>query len=489
MSTAALQSNLDQSYDRLLAAHDEEALVESFTAKRHSVAERLAAGKALREKVPRTGHASYPTNLDRADPIEILERQNQTRLPTLVPVRDARMLASPFAFLRGSAAVMAADLAATPTSGSPVAACGDMHVANFGVFASAERNLIFAINDFDEVYRGPWEWDLKRLAASAAVAARFQGGDRVVAEDAAREMVRSYRKRMRRYAEMGYLEVWYDRIDERAILDSLNPKVRRDAERFMDRARQKGHLTVLEKLTELVNGEHRIIEEVPLIVRETHIGTGMPAHEALGIMLRSYLASLPPDRRRLLARYRVVDSVRKVVGVGSVGTGCWVVLLQGVDRDDPLFLQVKEAQMSVLAPHVAFKSPFENHGQRIVFGQRLTQGSPDIFLGWGEVDGKHFYVRQLADMKGSVKFAEGDTTKLANLRDHCTLCGWALALAHAKSGDPVIIAGYCGTSAALDEAIAKFALAYAKQTEQDYDALTKARCSGRIQVAMEAVVK
>ena len=251
------------------------------------MAERLAAGKALREKVPRTGHASYPTNLDRADPIEILERQNQTRLPTLVPVRYARMLASPFAFLRGSAAVMAADLAATPTSGSPVAACGDRHVANFGVFASAERNLIFAINDFDEVYRGPWEWDLKRLAASAAVAARFQGGDRVVAEDAAREMVRSYRKRMRRYAEMGYLEVWYDRIDERAILDSLNPKVRRDAERFMDRARQKGHLTVLEKLTELVNGEHRIIEEVPLIVRETHIGTGMPAHEALGIMLRS----------------------------------------------------------------------------------------------------------------------------------------------------------------------------------------------------------
>jgi uncharacterized protein (DUF2252 family) len=288
---------------------------------------------------------------------------------------------------------------------------------------------------------------------------------------------------------MGYLEVWYDHIDERSILDSLSPRMQRTAQRFMDRARAKGHMTVLEKLTELVNGEHRIIEEVPLIVRETHTPAGMPAEEALDHMLRSYLASLPNDRRRLLARYRIVDSVRKVVGVGSVGTGCWVVLLQGVDHDDPLFLQVKEAQDSVLAPHVNFKSPFANHGERIVVGQRLTQGSPDIFLGWGEIEGRHFYVRQLADMKGSVKFTEGKASDLPAFRDHGALCGWALALAHAKSGDPAMIAGYCGNSDALDDAVAKFALAYAKQTEQDHDALVKARRSGRIEVASEAVVK
>ena len=489
MSIASLHANLDPTFDRLERGDGASSVVHSFTAKRPSVAERLEAGKALRKTVPRSSHAAYVQHRDRADPIDILERQNSTRVPKLVPVRYARMLASPFAFLRGSAAVMAADLARTPVTGIPVAACGDMHVSNFGVFASAERSLIFAINDFDEVHPGPWEWDLKRLAASAAVAIKFQGGGKSEQEAAARETVQAYRKRMRRYAEMGYLEVWYDRIDERAVLDAASPRARRAAERIMDKARTKGHVAVLEKLTEQVNGEHRIIEDAPLIVRETHVDNGIPVETALDMMLRSYLESLSVDRRRLLARYRIVDSARKVVGVGSVGTGCWIVQLQGVDGDDPMFLQVKQAQESVLAPHVDFRLTIRNQGERVVVGQRLTQGSPDIFLGWGEVGGTHFYVRQLADMKGSVKFSEGHDESVGAFIEYCGLCGHALALAHAKSGDPAMIAGYCGNGAALDEAIGKFALAYTRQTEQDYEILAKARQSGRINVATEAAVR
>jgi uncharacterized protein (DUF2252 family) len=463
---------------RTAASGRDMAVLEDFTAQRPSVEERLAAGKALREKVPRAEHARFDSRPGRPDPVAILEKQNATRVQKLVPVRFARMLASPFAFLRGSAAVMAADLSTTPASGLTVSACGDMHVANFGVYASAERNLVFAINDFDEVHPAPWEWDIKRLAASAAVAARFMGGDKDDAADAARSIVRAYRKRMRRYAELGYLEVWYDRIDDRRILDALSPKVRRRAEIIMAKARAKGHIQVLEKLTEQVGGEPRIIEELPLIVRETHTVNGTPIARALDQLLR-----------RLLARYRIVDVARKVVGVGSVGTACWVILLQGVDDDDPLFLQVKEAQPSVLAPYVDFKLPFESQGRRVVVGQRMTQGSPDIFLGWCEVEGKHLYVRQLADMKGGMEFEQGNRSQLPAFAEYCGLCGWALALAHAKSGDAALIAGYCGNSDALDDAIAKFALAYARQTGHDHEVLEKARRSGRIKVASEQVVK
>jgi uncharacterized protein (DUF2252 family) len=461
------------------------SLVDTFEAKRPSVAERLAAGKALREKVPRTAHARYDEHADRPDPVAILEQQNVTRVQKLVPVRYARMLVSPFSFLRGSAAVMASDLSRTPVTGLSVGACGDMHVSNFGVYASAERNLVFAINDFDEVHPGPWEWDLKRLAASAAVAARFMGGDRVEAEAAARECVRSYRKRMRRYAGMGYLQVWYERIDEQAVLGAISPKLRREAEGVIKKARQKGHMQVLGKVTEEVAGAHRFVEDVPLIVRETHGDTGLPAREALDRIVRGYVESLSRDRRALLARYRIVDAARKVVGVGSVGTSCWVILLQGVDRDDPLFLQIKQAQQSVLAPYVSTQVMVDNHGHRVVIGQRMTQGSPDIFLGWGQVEDRHYYVRQLADMKGSVKFNEHDKAGLAGFVDYCGLCGWALALAHAKSGDAAMIAGYCGRSDALDEAIGKFALAYSKQTEHDHTVLERARRSGRINVASE----
>lgn len=488
MSAVKLDANIDRSYYRLLYGQETGTLAESFQARRPSIRERMAAGKALRDRVPRSAHALHDTAAVRPDPIGILERQNVDRIPKLVPVRFARMLASPFAFLRGSAAVMADDLSRTPVTGLAVAACGDMHVSNFGVYASAERNLVFAINDFDEVHPGPWEWDLKRLAASAAVAVRFMGGDKAAATEAAEACVASYRRRMGRYAEMGHLEVWYDTIDERQLLDALSPRVRRDAERTIAKARAKGHIRSLDKLTEQVDGEPRIVEDVPLIVRETHTDAGMPVEEALNRMLTAYVASLSVDRQRLLARYRIVDAARKVVGVGSVGTGCWVVLLQGVDDDDPLFLQVKQAKPSVLAPHVDLRLSVDNEGHRVVIGQRATQGSPDIFLGWGAIDDRHFYVRQLADMKGSASFSEGADGSISNVIEYCGLCGWALALAHAKSGDPAMIAGYCGSSAALDEAIARFAWAYAKQTEQDHAALDKARRSGRITVAAGSVV-
>ncbi len=487
MAVASIKKNVDRAFERMNTAMGDLALLESFTARRPDVKERLEAGKALRDNAPRKVHAEYEPASDREDPIAILEAQNQVRVQKLVPVRFTRMLASPFAFLRGSAAVMASDLSRTPVTGMGVAACGDMHVANFGVFASAERNLIFAINDFDEVHPGPWEWDLKRLAASAAVAVRFMGGDKEQAESAAQSVVRSYRRQMRRYAGMGYLEIWYDRLDEKAVLDTLSPAMRRRAMKLMDKARTKGHVAVLEKLTEQIDGEHRIIEDVPLIVRETHTEAGTPADVALDKMLRSYVDSMPLDRRLLLSRYRIVDSARKVVGVGSVGTGCWVVLLQGIDTEDPLFLQVKQAQDSVLAPYVDHKLQVDHQGQRVVVGQRIIQGSPDIFLGWGQGDGKHFYVRQLADMKGGAKFTEGNAEGLDGFDEYCGLCGWALALAHAKSGDPAMIAGYCGTSAALDEAIGKFAMAYAKQTDRDHEALDKARRSGRIRVAAREI--
>lgn len=467
--------------DRINPEQADGELLAGFTKRRASVEERLATGKAMRKKVSRQSHRQFAPDASRLDPIEILERQNATRAQKLVPVRYGRMLASPFAFLRGSAAVMAADLADTPATGFYVYACGDMHVSNFGVFGSAERELVFAINDFDEVFPAPWEWDLKRLVASAAVATRFMGGNRSDADEAVMGMVRSYRKRMARYAGMGHLAVWYDRIDERTILDSLSPKVRRGAQRIMDKARAKGHQRVLEKMTEQVQGRHRIVEDHPVIVRETHTAGGIPIGEALDGLLRAYIESLTYDRRRLLARYRIVDVARKVVGVGSVGTGCWVVLLMGNDADDPLFLQVKEAQPSVLEPFARFTLPFDNHGRRVVVGQRLIQGSPDIFLGWGKLDERHFFVRQLADMKGGVEMVEGNRDGLAGFKEYCRLCGWALALAHAKSGDPALIAGYCGSSEVLDEALAGFANAYADRTEKDHAVLAKARREGRIE--------
>jgi uncharacterized protein (DUF2252 family) len=458
--------------------------LENFTSPRRSVEQRIADGKALRLQVSREDHGHYMRNARRKDPLLILQAQNRTRLQALVPVRFARMLASPFAYLRGSAAVMAADLATSPLTGLRIQACGDMHVSNFGLYASAERNLTFAINDFDETFPAAWEWDLKRLAASASVAVEFLGGDTVDAEAAARMVVRAYRRHMRKYARMGVLETWYQTIDASSMLASLSPDARIGAKRIMNKARGRTHLQVLGKLTEVVNNEHRIIEEAPLIVRETHTATGRPIAEALGLFLQAYLGSLTWDRRQLLSRYRILDVARKVVGVGSVGTYCWVILMEGIDGNDPLFLQVKQAQRSVLEPYFKGILPFSAEGKRVVVGQRMIQGSPDIFLGWGELDGTHFYVRQLRDMKGSMEIIPGET-RVSRFIEYCGLCGWGLALAHAKSGDAAMISGYIGKGEAMEAAIGAFSLAYAEQTRRDHDSLVRKAKAGKIQVASD----
>jgi uncharacterized protein (DUF2252 family) len=461
------------------AKHEPSLLLRSALAKRPTVKERFAAGKRLRSKVPLAAHAEYepPT---RRDPIAILEAQAKTRLPELLPIRHARMLTSPFAFLRGAAAVMIRDIAAAPVTGFTVQACGDMHVSNFGAFASAERHLIFGINDFDETYPGPWEWDLKRLVASAVVCGRFIGFDKTDCEAAARSVVKAYRERMREYARMGYLELWYSRIHEHDVLGAVSRRARKRAKQILAKARGRTHMQVFDKMTERVGGLWRILEDAPLITREKRTQPGLTILEALDRFLRCYTDSLDLDRRQLFARYRILDVARKVVGVGSVGTRCWVFLLQGATDDDPLFLQYKEAQASVLAPYVKVKAPYTNEGERVVSGQRLIQGAPDILLGWGEISGIQFYVRQMRDMKGGIEFEPG---KNPNFIEYCGLCGWALALAHAKSGDAAMIAGYCGKSEALDEAMATFGRAYAKQTERDHEAMAAAVKGGRLTAA------
>jgi len=458
------------------------SLLNHFNSPQISIEDRIAKGKMLRKKFPRLRQGDYHPSRERADPVSILELQATSRLPQLVPIRYARMLASPFAFLRGGAAIMAADLAANNfTSGIGVQACGDLHVANFGVFASAERNLVFGINDFDETLPGPWEWDIKRLVASVVAAGRFLGASEELCKESVLATVRSYRKRMKEYAAMGNLEVWYSTIDESKILGALNASGRKGAEKIFGKARSRTHMQVLGKLTDIVNKKNLLRDDAPFIVHETHTQAGRPLNEALGFFLDSYFASLPDDKKNILMNYRVVDAVRKVVGVGSVGTRCWVLFLTGNNGRDPLFLQLKEAQPSVLEPFLK-KSIYPNHGQRVVSGQRIIQGAPDILLGWGEVDKIHFYVRQLRDMKGGVEF-DPDKVKLENLPQYCSLCAWATAQAHAKSGDAALIAGYVGNSDELDEALAKFAFAYAGQNEKDYHALVAAAKSKRVKVA------
>ena len=445
----------------------------------------MAAGKALRAKVPHKRHGEYQPSGAREDPLAILEEQAKTRLPSLIPIRYARMLADPFAFLRGCAAVMAADLSRTPVTGLRVQACGDMHVANFGVFASAERNLVFGINDFDETLPGPWEWDLKRLATSAVAACRILGGDRALCEEAARAAVRSYRKRMREFAYMGHRDVWDSRIGEQEILAGLSQDARARAESIIAKAKQSGSMQKLGKMTEIVHGRVRLVEQKPLIVRETHMPDGRPVLEMLASTLDRYLQSLPEERRTLLLRYRALDVTRKVVGVGSVGTRCWLLLMGGNGPEDLLFLQYKEAQRSVLAPYS--KTPaWDCEGRRVVVGQRLIQGAPDIFLGWGvNVEGVHFYMRQLRDMKGGYDF-DPAKVRVRNFPKYCKLCGWALALAHAKSGDPALIAGYVGKGDGLDEAVTRFAFAYAERSERDCEAFAKAARAKGIQAARKA---
>jgi uncharacterized protein (DUF2252 family) len=460
----------------------DQQIISYFKSKPKTIQERFAEGKALRDKFPRKDQGDYKPDPNRVDPISILEEQGKTRLIELVPIRYARMLTSPFAFLRGGAAIMAADLATGPkTTGINVQACGDMHVANFGLFASAERTLIFGINDFDETLPGPWEWDIKRLVASIVASGRFLGAKKNLCIKSVSAAVSSYKKNMRDYASMGNIELVYSTITEKDLQKKLPPSVQKGLKKITDKARQRTHFQVLDKLANIVDDKYRLRDDAPFIVHETHTKSGRPIDEALGLFLESYMLSLADDRKVLLKQYRIVDVARKVVGVGSVGTRCWIVFLLGNDSEDPLFLQVKEAQPSVFEPYIS-KSIYSNHGHRVVAGQRLLQASPDIFIGWGELDGIHFYVRQLRDMKGGVEF-DPNKVNLENMPEYCKLCGWALALAHAKSGNAAMISGYLGKSDKFDKAMVRFAFAYADQTEKDYQALSEAAASGRIQVA------
>jgi uncharacterized protein (DUF2252 family) len=456
-----------------------------------TVAERIARGKAARAEVPRSSHAVFEPAPRRADPVELLERQAETRVPELVPVRYGRMLVSPFTFYRGAAMIMAGDLAATPRSGLTVQCCGDAHLSNFGVFASPERRLVFDLNDFDETLPGPWEWDVKRLAASMLIAARHNGFSRKDQDRVVMDTVGEYRTAMAGFAGMKNLSVWYAHLDVEAALaelgSQLEPKAVKRTEKSLAKARTRDSMSAFSKLTRVVDGEARILAEPPLIVPIDELVEGRARgamFDELHALLRSYRETLGYERRMLIEQFRLVDFARKVVGVGSVGTRAWIALLLGRDGEDPLFLQMKEAQPSVLEGFLA-SSQFENHGERVVTGQRLMQASSDIFLGWVHVEegidgqARDFYGRQLKDWKGSAEIEQMVPTGMAT---YGKLCGWTLARAHARSGDRVAIAAYLGKGTSFDRALVEFSHSYAEQNERDFKALAAAVESGRIEV-------
>jgi uncharacterized protein (DUF2252 family) len=451
-------------------------------------AERAARGKTARAATPRSCHADWVTPPNRADPIELLEAQAASRVPELVPIRYGRMAASPFAFFRGSAAVMAADLADSPVSGIRAQLCGDAHLANFGGFASPERDLLFDLNDFDETLPGPWEWDLKRLAASIAVAARGRGFPERERQAMVRGAAAQYRTAMRQFAAMTTLDVWYARLDESELSEQFraqaSPQQLKRFDKTLSKARRKDSARAYAKLAHRNGGQPRIASDPPLIVPIDELLPDMEAHQLSDRMqelIEAYRPSLPADRRHLLDRFRYADLARKVVGVGSVGTRAWIVLLLGRDDEDPLFLQCKEAQSSVLEPF-AGASALANHGQRVVEGQRLMQAASDIFLGWVHVTGfdgqpRDFYVRQLWDWKSSVDL---ETIEPATMAIYVRLCAWTLARAHARSGDAIAIGSYLGSGDVFDRALAVYAEACAEQNDLDHRALVEAIDSGRL---------
>jgi uncharacterized protein (DUF2252 family) len=461
-----------------------------------SAAERARRGKEDRRLTPRSSHASFEPAADRPDPVELLERQATSRVPELVPIRYGRMLVSPFTFFRGAALIMASDLAATPRTGLTVQLCGDAHLSNFGVFASPERSMLFDVNDFDETLPGPWEWDLKRLAASVAIA----GQDREFSAEevrAATVMVgSSYRAEMVRLAGLSTLDVWYTHIDVASLLAQLEATAasskskadKRMAARtaaVVSKARTRDNLQALAKLTTVVDGRRQIVSDPPLIERIDEVfgpEEGATRFDALHGLVRSYRSTLQSDRRELLEEFELVDIARKVVGVGSVGTRAWVMLLVG-PSDDPLFLQAKEAQSSVLEEFLE-PSEYDHHGERVVAGQHLMQAASDIFLGWQRVEGvdgieRDYYIRQLRDWKGSFDI-EGSIPE--GFTKYAAICAQALARAHARSGDQIAIASYLGSSSTFDEALADFAETYARQNLADFEALKAAAAEGRVQV-------
>lgn len=455
-----------------------------------TVAERVARGKAARAEVPRSSHAEYSPGPYRRDPVDLLEMQAVGRIPELVPIRYGRMLVSPFTFLRGAALVMAADLASSPTSGFTVQLCGDAHLMNFGAFASPERHLMFGLNDFDETIPGPWEWDVKRLAASVAIAGRDNNFSPKERKAIMLATVGGYRDAMIQFAAMSNLAVWYAHVDIDEVIGHLSrdvdPVARKRAEASVAKARTRDNGHALEKLTTIVNGQRRIISDPPLVQPVEELVTGADHEElmeSLGVLVRGYRSTLQSDRRHLLENYQLVHAARKVVGVGSVGTRAWILLLMGRDDADPLFLQAKEANPSVLEEFVG-ASRIPSHGERVVHGQHLMQAASDIFLGWQNfvgIDGvdRDFYVRQLRDWKGS---AVVENMNPAVLGLYGEVCGRTLARAHARSGDRIAIASYLGAKDVFDRAIAEYAERYADQTERDYAALLQAEQAGRVAV-------
>jgi uncharacterized protein (DUF2252 family) len=439
---------------------------------------RLMAGKTLRDAVPRLSHARWKHPAKGRDPIDILKESNRDRMPELVPIRYGRMLRSPFTFLRGSSGLMAYDLSTTPNTGIRVQACGDCHLLNFGLFATPERNLVFDINDFDETLPAPWEWDVKRLAVSFAVAARDNQLTDKQAQAAAIECVRAYRVRLLESSNMSPLEVWYDRLDAQTIVDMApDAKIRKFREQILAQAKQRIGDYLYPKISGEVGGQRRLIDQPPVLFHVTAKGFATTVREAL----EAYRSSLPDERRVLFNRYRMEDIAIKAVGIGSVGTRCFVGLFFSAENH-PLLLQFKEACPSVLEPY-AGKSLYENHGQRVVTGQRLMQSSSDIFLGWTHGrEGRNFFVRQLRDMKLSAPVEGASATQM---KMYAELCGRTLAHAHAKSGDAALISGYLGKSDAFDQAIGEFALAYADQNAKDHDALVAAVKAGRIKALVE----
>jgi uncharacterized protein (DUF2252 family) len=442
---------------------------------RETPEERAARGKQARGAVPRSAHGAWAPASDRPDPVELLRRDEAGRVPELVPLRYERMLVSPFTFYRGAASIMAADLASTPACGFDVQLCGDAHLSNFGLYAAPDRQLVFDLNDFDESYPGPWEWDVKRLAASFEIATRQSGFNDAERREAVAAVAGAYRETMRRLSKVSNLDAWYTRIDVTRLRELLAPvsssRGRRELDRAVAHAERKTRDRALSKLTEVVDGRQRFISDPPYLERIDDLFSRERGNEVAPLdILAPYRESLPPDRRRLLESYTYVDAARKVVGVGSVGTRCWVVLFSGRDQRDPLFLQFKEAGPSVLEGYLP-GTPDEHHGRRVVCAQQLLQAASDILLGWLTVDGvdghaRHYYGRQLWDQKGS---AEVERYEPAAMRAYATLCGATLARAHARSGHRIAIGAYLGAGDVFDRAITTFADAYADQNERDYE--------------------
>ncbi len=459
-----------------------------MTAKQETLADRAASGKATRARVPRTALGEWQPPADRPHPVALLEEQAASRVPELVPIRHGRMLVSPFTFYRGAAYLMASDLAGTPTTGLQAQLCGDAHLSNFGVFAAPDRRLVFSLNDFDETLPGPFEWDVKRLVTSFAVAGRDRGFDAGQRKEINLATVRSYREAIRDMAQLRTLDLWYARLEVDEIRAQVQTQAkareRKQFERNMAKARAKDSMKAFSKLVQIVDGRPRLIGDPPLIVPVQDLFADLgyrEVEEQMQALLRTYRRTLQGDHRHLLERFRYADAARKVVGVGSVGTRAWVVLMLGRDDGDPLFLQAKEAQTSVLEPFLG-KSKYANHGQRVVHGQRLMQSTSDIMLGWvsatdPEGVSRDFYIRQLWDGKGS---AVVDTMKPSAMTAYARLCGWTLARAHARSGDAVAIASYLGSGDSFDRAMARFAESYADQNEADYAVLRQAVDEGRI---------